>query len=85
MTDEKITALFPGSANIPVPVSQFLREWADAIDAGDLLATSAVLVTFHDRGAKFAVSHRRCNADIMRTVAMLETAKIDLLTTLTVD
>lgn len=80
MSDEKITALFPGNANIPIPVSQFLREWADAIDAGELFATSTVLVTFEDRGAKFAVSHRRCNADVMRTVAMLETAKVELLT-----
>lgn len=79
MADEKVTALFPGNVNVPVPISQFLREWADAIDAGELEATSAVLVTYVDRGAQFQICNRRCNADVMRTIAMLEITKTELI------
>lgn len=76
--NEKVTVLFPGNGSVPVSVPQFLREWADAIEAGETEPDAAVLVMFIDRGAKFQIASRRCNADVMRAVAMLEIAKLEI-------
>ena len=59
----------------------FLREWADAVEAGTEDVGKVILVLHNDTPeGLFRVRSRRCNADLVETVGILQLAMTDICT-----
>lgn len=61
-----------------VPVAQFLREWADAVEAEGEVTTAAIIILHDDKGSQFLVRTRRCNLDLVQTLGIMALATADL-------
>lgn len=62
-------------------IAAFLREWAEAFENGTEEAGKAILIIHDDRpGELFRIRTRRCNADLVQTVGIMQLAMTDLCT-----
>lgn len=67
-------------------IMSFLRQWADAVEAGEEEVTKVVLVMYNDApDGLFRVRTRRCNIDLVSQVGLMQLALTDLCTSTTRD
>jgi len=59
-------------------VSDFLRGIANKIDAGDEIATGAILIIYERNGSEFRTAVRKCNLDFLQEIGLLQTAIFDV-------
>lgn len=74
---DKIPTLVQTSQRERVDVAVFLREWADAIEKEGNVS-GAVLVLHSEIGGKFLTRTRRCNANLLNALGLLQVAIVDL-------